>query len=136
MYFMPSAAASAPAMVVMVVTRASRAEVRIWRESLMALRRCSTVLITSAISSFLIMSTMFGRPSVNLFTTAQGMPAAWMAAAVPRVAIKSKLMAASSRATATARGLSLCLTEMKAVPVCGKRVPAPICDFTKAWPKV
>ena len=39
MYFMPSTAASAPAMVVKVVTRASKAEVRIWRESVIALRR-------------------------------------------------------------------------------------------------
>ncbi len=55
-------------MVVKVVTRASSAEVRMSRESAIALRRSSTVLMTMQISSFLIMSTMCGRPSVTLLT--------------------------------------------------------------------
>ena len=64
------------------------------------------------------------------------MPAATMAAAVPLVAISVKPMANRPLATPVARGLSLCLTEMKAFPERGSRVPAPICDFTKASPKL
>ena len=56
-------------MVVKVVTRASSELVRMARESAMALRRSSTVLMTMTISLFLIMSTMCGRPSVTLLTT-------------------------------------------------------------------
>ena len=86
---MPSTAASAPAMVVNVVTRAMSEEVRIWRESAIALRRSSTVLMTKAISLFLMMSTTCGRPSVTLLTAVTGKPACWMAAAVPLVGVTS-----------------------------------------------
>ena len=123
-------------MVVKVVTRASKAEVRMARLSAIALRRSSTVLITKAMSLFLIMSTMWGRPSVTLLTVLTLIPAASMAAAVPRVATSSKPMTTSSRATSTARGLSPFLTVMNTRPSVGKRVPAPIWLFTKASPKV
>ena len=141
---MPCTAASAPAMVVKVVTLASNAEVRIWRESAIALRRSSTVLMTSEISLFLIMSTMWGRPSVTLLTTPQVTPAPFMAAAVPLVASTEKPIATSARATSIARGLSLFLTDIKTLPEgspeavngLGNLVPAPIWDFTNASPNV
>ena len=79
---MPSTAARAPAMVVKNVTRAASDCVRMVRESAMALRRSSTVLMTSEISPFFTMSTMCGRPSVTLFTSCTGMPAASISAAV------------------------------------------------------
>ena len=56
----------APSMVVYSVTLCASAEVRIERESAMAGRFSSTVLTISTISLFLIMSTMCGRPSVDL----------------------------------------------------------------------
>ncbi|MNT62831.1 hypothetical protein D3C72_2005920 [compost metagenome] len=62
------------------------AEVRIERESAIAVRVSSTVVNTSASSPFLIMSTICGRPSLTLLTVLTGMPAASMADAVPRVA--------------------------------------------------
>ena len=133
---MPSTAASAPAIVVNVVTRASSDDVRICLESAIALRRSSTVLITSAISLFLIMSTTCGRPSVTLLTVPQSMPAARIAPAVPLVATISKFIARSANATATARGLSLFLTLRKTLPDRGSLVPAPSWDLTKASPNV
>ena len=63
-----------------------------------------------------------------------------MAWAVPLVATKSKPMATKSRATATARGLSLFFTVKKTLRTAsvgrGNLVPAPIWLLTKASPKV
>ncbi len=106
------------------------------RESVMAVRFSSTVLITSTISLFLIMSTMWGRPSVTLFTAVTAMPAASMAVAVPRVARMLKPWAARSRATSTALALSAGLTLMNTLPDFGSLVPEAICDLMKASPKV
>ncbi|CFL94017.1 Uncharacterised protein [Bordetella pertussis] len=133
---MPSTAARAPAMVVKNVMRLASAWVRMVRESAMALRRSSTVLITSETSPFLTMSTMCGRPSVTLLTTCTGMPAASISAAVPRVATSLKPRLCRPRATSTARGLSWFRTLMKTVPESGRRTPAASCDLTKASPKL
>ena len=59
-----------------------------------------------------------------------------MAAAVPRVATSWKPRECSSRATATARGLSPFLTVMQTVPRVGRREPAPSWLFSIASPKV
>src|SRR5690606_13039156 len=105
-------------------------------ESITALRFSSTVLMTSAISLFLIMSTMCGRPSATLLTDSTAIPAAAIADAVPLVATMEKPRATRSLATSTARGLSLAFTLRKTFPERGNRTPAPSCDLTKASPKV
>ena len=64
------------------------------------------------------------------------MPASAIAAAVPRVATSWKPSACSSRATATARGLSPFFTVMQTVPRVGRREPAPSWLFSIASPKV
>jgi len=46
----------------------------------------SVVLMMRENSSFLIMSTMWGRPSITLLTRVQGTPASRMASQVPPVA--------------------------------------------------
>jgi hypothetical protein len=51
----------------------------------------SVVLTISEISSFLIMSTMCGRPSRTLLAERQAMPASLMALAVPEVAVGARL---------------------------------------------
>ncbi len=128
MYFIPSTAASAPAMVVKVVTRASKAEVRMARESAMALRRSSTVLITMQISSFLIMSTICGRPSRTLFTRLRRRPAAvisfvralrWPRCRSPR--------ATRRRAISTAPALSRSRTPDQHAGLRGSTVPEAAC---------
>ena len=82
------------------------------------------------------MSTTCGRPSATLFTKVTGMPSALSAAAVPRVATTPKPRPTRSRATDTARALSGFLTDRNTVPFSGRRMLAPICDLTKASPKL
>ena len=100
----------------------------------MALRRSSTELMSSEISPFFSMSTTWGRPSCTLLTGVTGMPASAMAPAVPLVATSEKPISCRVFATRMARGRSICLTEMKAVPSVGMRTPPPTCDLMKAEP--
>ena len=97
-----------------------------WRESAIAVRVSSTVLNTSWISPALTMSTMWGRPSLTLLMVRTGNPASAMAAAVPLVATTWKPRPTRSPATFTARALSAFFTVMTAVPLSGRREPAPI----------
>ena len=97
-------------MVVKVVTRASSDEVRIARESAIALRRSSTVLMTMTISLFLIMSTMCGRPSVTFVHHRHRHASLGNRGCSTLVATSSKPRATSWRAMSTARGLSLFFT--------------------------
>ena len=107
-----------------------------WRESAIAVRVSSTVVKTSWISPPFSMSTMCGRPSLTLLTARTGMPASAIAAAVPRVATSEKPSACRSRATTTARALSVLRTVMQTVPFVGRREPAPSWLFSIASPKV
>ena len=87
--------------------------------------RPSVVLMIRVTSSFLIMSTTCGRPSVTLFTRRTGRPAASMTRAVPAVATTSKPSATRSPATWAANGLSSSRTLMKAQPAVGRISLAP-----------
>jgi len=79
----------------------------------------SVVFTISANSSFLIMSTMCGRPSRTLFAWRQGTPAASMTLAVPVVATTSKPRSTRRRARTAAPGLSRSRTLISAEPLRG-----------------
>ena len=94
------------------------------------------MLTTIAISSFLIMSTMCGRPSATLLTGVTATPAAASAAAVPRVATIWKPRPSSIRAVSIARGLSLFFRLTNTLPAFGSRTPAASWLLRNASPKV
>ena len=88
-------------------------------------RAPSVVLIISDASSFLIKSTMCGRPSATLLTERTSKPASFNALAVPLVAASVKPESTSRLATSIAAGLSASLTLNNASPDVGVTSPAP-----------
>ena len=77
------------------------------------------VLTTRSTSPLSIQSTTFGEPSPIFLSSSAGMPMRSIASVVPRVATIRKPRSWSIWATATAPGLSLSVTVMKAVPAAG-----------------
>ena len=93
--------------------------------------RPSVVLIISDASSFLIKSTMCGRPSATLLTERTSKPASFNALAVPLVAASVKPESTGRLATSIAAGLSASLTLNNASPDVGVTSPAPSCAAGK-----
>jgi hypothetical protein len=89
--------------------------VRMERESAMAWRFSSTVLMTSDLVVLDHVDDVRAA-LIDLVDHGHRSPAAAIAAAVPRVATSVKPSSCSSRATSTALGLSLGLTLMKTLP--------------------
>ena len=96
----------------------------------------SVVLTMRSISSFLIMSTICGRPSRTLLARRQTMPESSRTCAVPLVATMVKPWAMSRRASATAPGLSRSRTLIRHTPLRGSVTPEPDCALAYASPKV
>jgi hypothetical protein len=83
----------------------------------------SVVFTIMANSSFLIMSTMCGRPSRTLLARLQVRPASLITFAVPSVAASSKPRSTSFFASTTAPGLSRSRTLMRTTPERGSVTP-------------
>lgn len=90
------------------------------------------VLIIRLISSFSIMSTIFGEPSVIFCTVLTLILLSESALAVPLVATKSKPISVSFLAMVMACSLSEFFTEMKAVPEVSNLLPAASCALANA----
>ena len=95
----------------------------------------SEVLIAMAISSFFIISSIFGRPSEILSTLVDGTPASFNAACVPEVATISNPKSVNMVANAPAFGLSVPVRERNTFPSSGILFFDANCDFAKDMPK-
>jgi len=92
-----------------------------------------TVFITKSICFSFIISTIFGLPSMTLFTVSAGIPLSLKNFAVPLVAMISIPKSMSFFAISAACGLSLSLTLMKNLPDKGIRLKLAICRSLSSY---